>query len=83
MGRPALRKQAVAYVMSHYCISQRRACTLIKLSRSTLYYRPVRDPRSELRRRMKALAQTRIRYGYRRLHILLRREGWQLGRKQC
>ncbi len=83
MGRPALRKQAVAYVMGHYCISQRRACTLIKLSRSTLYYQPVRDPRPELRLRMKELAQTRIRYGYRRLHVLLKREGWQLGRKQC
>lgn len=83
MGRPALRKQAVAYVMSHYCISQRRACTLIKMSRSTLYYLPVRDPRPELRRRMKELAQIRIRYCYRRLHVLLKREGWQLGRKQC
>lgn len=83
MGRPALRKQALAYVMGHYCISQRRACKLVQMSRSTLYYLPVRDPRPELRRRMKELAQTRIRYGYRRLHVLLKREGWQLGRKQC
>jgi len=83
MGRPALRKQALAYVVGHYCISQRRACKLVKMSRSTLYYLPVRDARPELRRRMKELAQTRIRYGYRRLHVLLKREGWQLGRKQC
>lgn len=64
MGRPALRKQALAYVVGHYCISQRRACKLVKMSRSTLYYLPVRDARPELRRRMKELAQTRIRYGY-------------------
>lgn len=32
---------------------------------------------------MKELARTRIRLGYRRLHVLLKREGWQLGRKQC
>lgn len=60
MGRPALRKQALAYVVGHYCISQRRACKLVKMSRSALYYLPVRDARPELRRRMKELAQTRI-----------------------
>jgi putative transposase len=55
----------------------RRACRLVKLRRSVHCYRSVKDPKLELRRRMHELAQVRIRYGYRRIHVLLRREGWQ------
>ena len=40
----------------------------------------VRDPRTAVRQRMHEIAQTRIRYGYRRVHIMLRREGWDIGR---
>ena len=36
--------------------------------------------RLELRRRMRELARTRVRFGYRRLHVLLRREGWSFGK---
>jgi len=42
----------------------------------------VKDPKLELRGRMRELARARIRFGYRRLHVLLRREGWSLGRNQ-
>ena len=83
MGRPALKKQAVAYVMSHHGLSRRRACRLVKQHRSTDYYRSVKDPRTELRVRMREIANVRIRYGYRRVHVLLRREGWRLGRSQA
>jgi HTH-like domain len=40
----------------------------------------VRDPRTAMRLRMHEIAQTRIRYGYRRVHIMLKREGWSGGR---
>jgi putative transposase len=83
MVRPALRVQALDYVRGHYGISLRRACHLVQVSRSTPYYERRKDPRSELRRRMRELANTRVRWGYRRLHVLLRREGWPLGRSQC
>ena len=83
MGRPALKKQAMAYVMSHHGLSRRRACRLVKQHRSTDYYRSVKDPRTELRVRMREIANVRIRYGYRRVHVLLRREGWRLGRSQA
>lgn len=83
MVRPALRVLALDYVRGHYGISLRRACQLVQVSRSTPYSERREDPRPELRRRMRELANTRVRWGYRRLHVLLRREGWQLGRSQC
>ncbi|WP_420796208.1 IS3 family transposase [Burkholderia gladioli] len=79
----ALRRDVVAYVVSHYGLTMRRACRLLKQPRSVQYYRSVKDPRPELRSRMREIAYTRVRYGYRRVHVLLRREGWQLGRNQA
>ena len=73
----------MAYMTSHHGISQRRVCRLIKQSRSNQYYRSCKDPRTDLRQRMREIANTRVRYGYRRVHILLKREGWQLGRSQA
>ena len=83
MGRPALKRQAVNYVVDHYRTSRRRACRIVNLHRSNAYYRSRKDPKLALRARMRELAQIRIRYGYRRLHILLRREGWDLGKDQA
>jgi putative transposase len=73
----------VDYVVSHHRISQRRACRLVKQHRSNQYYRSVKDPRHDLRLRMREIAKVRVRYGYRRVHVLLRREGWQVGRNQA
>nr|WP_155636845.1 IS3 family transposase [Burkholderia gladioli] len=83
VARPALRRDVVAYVVSHYGLTMRRACRLLKQPRSVQYYRSVKDPRPELRSRMREIAYTRVRYGYRRVHVLLRCEGWQLGRNQA
>ena len=44
--------------------------------RSVQRYRSRHDPQTALRMRLKDLAAVRVRYGYRRLHVLLRREGW-------
>ena len=46
------------------------------------YYHSVKDPRRDLRARMHEIARTRVRYGYRRIHVLLKRDGWQLGKNQ-
>lgn len=64
-----------------YTVSQRRACTALGFPRSSQRYQSVRDDRAALRIRLRDLAATRVRYGYRRLHILLRREGWQVNAK--
>jgi putative transposase len=73
----------VEYIVGHHRISQCRACRLVKQHRSSQYYRSVKNPRHDLRQRMREIAQARVRYGYRRIHVLLRREGWQLGRSQA
>jgi putative transposase len=72
----------VDYIVEHHECSKRRACRLVKQHRSTHYYRSVKDRREDLRARMREIARTRVRYGYRRIHVLLKREGWQLGRHQ-
>ena len=80
MARPALKRHAVDYVVGHYGTSRRRACRLVCQHRSVHYYRSRRDPRPALRTRLRELAQVRIRYGYRRLQVLLRRKGWSAGK---
>ena len=73
-------KEVVAYVARSHGYSERRACSLTRQRRSTQRKPSTRDPRLEIRQRMHEIAQTRIRYGYRRVHIMLRRDGWTVGR---
>ena len=69
--------------MQAYQISKQRACGLMQLQRSSYYYRVKSDPREPaLRVRLRELATTRIRFGYRRLTTLLRREGWLVNAKR-
>jgi putative transposase len=64
-------------------ISQRRACRLVGISRTVLAYQPKANPANEaIRERMIELAAERRRFGYRRIHILLRREGHQANHKR-
>ena len=64
-------------------ISERRACRLVGLSRTVLSYATKPDPEAaELRDRLADLAATRRRFGYRRLHALLRREGVAVNHKR-
>ena len=73
-------KDVVVYVTAYHGYSERRACALTRQARSTQRKPSVRDPRTAMRLRMHEIAQTRIRYGYRRVHIMLKREGWSGGR---
>lgn len=70
------------YLMGRYSVSARRACRVIQTTRSSLYDRGRKDPLTGLRQRMRELAQTRVRYGYRRLRVLMRREGWHVGKER-
>ena len=63
-------------------VSERRVCSVIQLQRSTCQCRSVADEQAALRIRLRDLAQARVSYGYRRLHILLRREGWEVNHKR-
>jgi putative transposase len=72
----------VEYIVTHYALNTRRACRLVKQTRSVQYYRSVKGPHPDLRVRMRDIAHTRVRYGYRRIHVLLKRDGWRLGKNQ-
>jgi putative transposase len=68
--------------MGRYEVSQRRACRLVRATRSLVYYRSRKDPLTALRQRMRELAHTRVRFGYRRLRVLMQREGWTVGKER-
>ncbi len=72
----------VEYLQAGYRVSARRACKVLELGRTTYYYKSTADPQAALRIRLRDLANARIRYGYRRLHVLLRREGWKINAKR-
>ncbi len=63
-------------------MSERRACGLARMDRSSFRYRARRSDDGPLRHRLRELAAERPRYGYRRLHILLCREGVRVNRKR-
>ncbi len=63
-------------------MSERRACHVIGADRKSMRYRSQRDDDAELRGKLRELTNQRRRFGYRRLHILLRREGVMINRKK-
>jgi len=63
-------------------MSERRACRVIDADRKSVRYRSVRDDDGALREKLRELANRRRRFGYRRLHILLRQEGVMINRKK-
>jgi len=63
-------------------VSKRRACQILRLGRSSLYYRPREDRDGGLRQRLRELALDHPRYGYRRAWAVLRREGWSVNLKR-
>ncbi len=69
-------------VITAFRVSARRACDLVGCDRGTFYYRARRRDVAPLRMRLRELAAARPRFGYRRLHILLRREGWRINAKK-
>jgi putative transposase len=79
--KPSRRRVVVGYMCGAYRVSERHACKVVLLPRATHRYQSIRDPLIELRMRLRELAQSRIRYGYRKLRVLLMREGWRVGKK--
>ena len=63
-------------------MSERRACAVIGADRTSVRYQPRRADDGEIRGRLRELAAERRRFGYRRLHVLLRRDGIVINRKK-
>ena len=82
MVAPMRRRFAVPFVCKAFQVSQRRACRVFFVCRASIRYRSVRVDHVVLRNRIKELAAARVRYGYRRLHVLLAREGWVVNHKR-
>lgn len=80
--RPAARRVAVERLIAAHGFSQRHACRLIDFDRSTARYRSLRPDDTGLRARLQALAAERRRFGYRRLGVLLAREGVRVNHKK-
>lgn len=82
MVTPAAKREAVAHLRGCLEVSERRACSIIAADRSAVRYRSQRPDDAALRARLRELADQRRRFGYRRLHVLLRSEGWSVNRKK-
>lgn len=63
-------------------VSIRRACGAICFDTSSDHYKSRRPDQAAVERRIKEIAEPRVRYGYRRVHVLLRREGWVVNMKK-
>jgi putative transposase len=73
---PGRRREVVEELRGTWKVSIRRACSAVQAQRSSFFYKSRRPDRAPLTTRIKEIAETRVRYGYRRIHVLLRREGW-------
>jgi putative transposase len=82
MVTPAARREAVAHLRVAYEVSERRACSTLGADRTSIRYRSRRPDDDAIRERLRELAAIRRRFGYRRLHILLRREGIVMNHKK-
>lgn len=81
--KPAQQRDRVGFLCATFGIGIRRACDTIKLNRSTHYRKSTAGPLNALlRERIKEIAAARVRYGYRRISVLLRREGFAVNDKR-
>jgi transposase len=76
------KREAVGILTAERGLGVTRACGLVGMSRSLYRYRSRRSPALELRSRIAERAAQKRRYGYRRIQVLLRREGWSVNHKR-
>ena len=79
---PDAKREAVSYLQTAYGVSERRACAAMAVDRSTIRYQSKRPDDTKLRDQVKQIASERRRFGYRRIHVLLEREGLQVNVKK-
>jgi putative transposase len=80
--RPVRKRKLVDAICGEWDVSIRRACRVLEFDTSTYHYKSRRPGQAALEQRIKEICQTRVRYGYRRVHVLLRRDGWLLGQNK-
>ena len=82
MVTPDVKRDAVARACAVHGVSQRRACEALEVDRSSVRYRSTRPADLDLREAMKAVASERRRFGYRRIHVMLQRQGIAMNLKK-
>lgn len=80
--KPAHKRTLVGILIEQYRVSEKRACRVIQICRTSFRYRSTRAEQAPLRMRIKEIAAVRVRYGYKRIHVLLKREGWRVNHKR-
>ena len=76
------KRKAVGFLIAELGLSERRGCRIVGLSRSVWQYRPLPKDDAAVVERLKVLASQNRRYGFLRLHALLRREGLVINHKR-
>lgn len=76
------QREMVKWMMERFGVSERRACSVLGVHRSAIRRKPSRAPQDFLLSRIRDIASTRVKFGYRRIHTLLQREGWQVNHKR-
>ncbi len=79
---PGAKRLAVVHLREAHGVSERRACSAMNIDRSTVRYRSRRGDDAELRDAIRRIAVDRRRFGYRRIHVMLRREGFEVNIKK-
>ena len=77
-----MKRGLVDRVRGEWKVSIRRACSTLRVDRALYVYKSRRGTQAELKHRIKEICETRVRYGYRRIHVLLRRDGWAVNPKR-
>ena len=72
----------VVKLVNSYRVIERQACEVIQICRNSYCYKSTSDEQVSLRMRINEIAKVRVRYRYKRIHVLLRREGWVVNHKQ-
>ena len=82
MVTPGAKRAAVAHACAMHAVSQRRACEALNVDRSSVRYVSRRGDDAELRAQIRQIAAERRRFGYRRVHIMLERQGVSMNQKK-
>ena len=82
MVTPVGKRDAVAHACKEHGVSQRRACVILQVDRSSIRYKSIRGDDADLREAMKKVASKRRRFGYRRIAVMLARQGIHMNHKK-
>ena len=82
MVTPVGKRKAVVHLMEVHQVSQRRACDVLQIDRSTVRYLSRRGDDAELRDAIKRVSRERRRFGCRRIHVMIAREGFVVNHKK-